>query len=152
MKPSREEIEEAIGGELPEGVELEFGDSEPESSDGFVFELVVFIKNKFEVFKKTLAGHIVTYYIVLHGLGIPIPSPYQVVCYSMDRAADYSQIVYERAIEPMSEPPEGFLVALPIESPMPPSGQPLSADMLPTGTEVYPLSAHDFRDLTVELG
>jgi hypothetical protein len=145
MTPTRKEVEEFLGGELHPDIPIDETESWPpeEDSSGAKFELVGFIKGSFVLFKKSLAGRIIRYYIYAFGLGMPIPSPYQVVLTTWDHAADYSQIVYERAIDPDPDPFDRYLVSLPKESLPPPSGQPLRWDDLPTGSGVYPLSGGD---------
>lgn len=154
MKPSREEIEELLGGKLPEDTSIDEIESWPPESDGSgaKFEFVAFIKDKFALFKKILQGRIVRYYVYAFGFGLPIPSPYQVVTTTFDHVAEYSQIVYERAIDPSPPPVDGWLVTVPREFPLPPSGGPLQLDTLPTGSGVFPLSGSDFGHLQSALG
>ena len=155
MNPSREEIEELLGGKLPPDVAIEELVSWPPpdaGESGAKFDLVAVIKDKFAVLKKTWAGRIVKYYIVAFGLGFPIPSPYQIVVTSYDHVADYSKILYQRAIDPSPEPLGGYLVSVPPEFQPPPSGEPLSLDILPKESGIYPLSGSDYRSLQLELG
>jgi hypothetical protein len=145
MTPTRKEVEEFLGGELPPDIPIEEAESWPpdEDSSGAKFELVGFIKGSFALFKKSLAGRIIRYYVYAFGFGFPIPSPFQVVSTTFDHVADYSQIVYERALDPDPSPFDRCLVSVPKESLPPPSGQSLRWDDLPTGSGAYPLSGHD---------
>ena len=154
MKPTREEIEELLGGKLPEDVPIDEVESWPPESDGSgaKFELVAFIKDKFAIFKKSLAGKIIRYYVYAFGFGFPIPSPLHVVTTTFAHVAQYSQIVYQRAVDPSPPPFDAYLVSVPREFPLPPSGGPLSLDSLPTGSGVFPLSASGFDHLRTELG
>jgi hypothetical protein len=152
MKPSREEIESAIGGKMPDNAELEFGESEPKSSGGTKFDLVGIIKGKFTVWSKSVLGQFMGFYITLCGFGFPLPSLYEATSITMQQFIDVGHLVYEQATSPSPEPPDGWLVSVPTEFPLPPSGGPLSLDNLPTGSGGYPLSGSSFDHLRTELG
>lgn len=162
MKPSREEIESAIGGKLPSDIPVEEITSWPAESDGSGtrFELVTFIKGKYAVLKKTLIGRIVGYYVIAHGLGAPIPSPYIVVTQMIpnsvvigaDKFADYSKIIYDRVLAPSPDPIGGYLVTTPPEFQLPPTASPLSLDDLPKGSGVSPISGDNLQYLRSALG
>jgi hypothetical protein len=157
VKPSRKEIEELLGGKLPEEIPINELESWPPASDGSdgsgaEFEMVMFIKDMFSVYKKSLAGQIIGYYVYAFGFGLPIPSPFHIVSTTFDHVSQYSQIVYQRSVDPTPKPFDSYLVSVPREFPLPPSGLPLALDSLPTGTGVFPLSASDFAHLKTVLG
>ena len=144
MKPSKEEIESAIGGKLPENAELEFGGADPKSSGDTKFDFVVMIKDKFSVWKKSVLGRIVGFYIVLGSI-FPLPTLSEVTFIAADHFVDFGHLVYQRVIDPSPRPPDTYIVTVPTEFPLPPSGSPLSQGSLPTGSGIHPLSSYDLQ-------
>lgn len=109
---------------------------------------------------EALIGRIVGYYVIAHGLGAPIPSPYIIVTQMIpnsvvigaDKFADYSKIIYDRVLAPSPDPIGGYLVTTPPEFQLPLTGSPLSLDTLPTGSGVFPISGDNLQYLRSALG
>ena len=113
MKPTKEEIEKALGGEIPEGVNLEYGETIPADKDDLRFDLVVAVKDKFNVFKKSRAGKLVGFYVALCGLGFPIPAPYDICTTVISHSHNLVEIAYNHLIDEIQEDPEYMVVKLP---------------------------------------
>ena len=143
-KPSKKELESAIGGSISDDVKLSYGDSEPSS---FEFELVAVIKNKFKVYKKSLSGKLIAIYVFMCGFGFPLPSLYDLSVRSVQHLDEVSHIVYESMNKSFEDRSGGLVIYLPEEFPLPEDESQIDMDNLPTGSGIYPLSADDFRGI-----
>lgn len=148
MKPTREEIEHLLGGELPPDIPIkEVEQWPPLQTEPFgMAELVCIIKGRFALFKKVLDGRIVAIYLALLTLGFPVPTVYQGIQMASSQFQKISPIVYRHLTDP-PEMPANWLIVHKTESPMPPSGTQIPMDMLSIGSGVYPLSATTFSEL-----
>jgi hypothetical protein len=148
MKPTREEIEKLLGGELPPDVPIEEVEQwPPPNIEPFgLSDLVCIIKGKYEVFKKVMNGRIVAIYLVLLTLGFPVPTVYQGIQIAKDQFQKVAPIVYRHLNDP-PEVPDNWLVVHETESPMPPSGVRIPMDILSIGSGIYPLSATTFSEM-----
>jgi len=144
MKPSKEEIEKAIGGNIPDDTEIEYSDKPPQDEDDTRFDLVVAIKDRFNVFRKLKAGKLIGFYIALCGFGFPIPSLYDISDHAVSYSIDVAGIAYEHLILDRTEDPDTWVVNLPDDAEIPASGTEIPFEELPPLSAVYPLSGSDF--------
>jgi hypothetical protein len=148
MKPTREEIEKLLGGELPPDVPIEEVEQwpPPEMEPFGINELVCIIKGKYAVFKKIMGGRIVAIYLALMTLGVPVPTVYDGFRVTEDQFQKIAPIVFRHLTDP-PKTPENWLLVYRTESPPPPSALQIPMDILATSSGVYPISATTFSEM-----